>query len=342
MTESPPPLTMLLSRHTRRREFITLVGGATVWPLVTRAQQPAMPVVGFLNGGTPAGFAPLAGAFHQGLNEAGYVEGRNVTIEYRWAESQYDRLPMLASDLVQRRVTVIAATGGAIVSLAVKAATVTIPIVFTTAGDPVRDGLVDRVNRPRGNITGATTFTSVLGAKRVELLHQTVPGAASIGYLLNPTNLSAELELAEAQIAAHSLGRQIIVLSASSEHDLDEVFATFVRQGIGALIIAGGDAFFFSQRGRLATLAARHALPAIYSVREYVVAGGLMSYGPYITDVYRQAGVYVGRILKGEKPADLPVVQPTKFGLVVNLKTAKALGLTVPDNLIALADEVIE
>ena len=257
-------------------------------------------------------------------------------IEYRWAEGQYDRLPMLAADLVQRGVTVLAATGGA--ALAAKAATVTIPIVFMSAGDPVREGLVNSVNRPGGNLTGATTFSSVLGAKRLELLHQIAPRAASIGYLMNPTNLTGGLEMGEAQSAAHSLGHEIIVLRVGTEHDLDTAFATFVRQGVGALVIAGGDAFLYSQRSRLATLAARHAMPTISSLREYVAAGSLMSYGAYGTDMYGEVGVYIGRILKGAKPGDLPVVQPTRFQLVINLKTAKALGLQIPDKLLALAD----
>jgi putative tryptophan/tyrosine transport system substrate-binding protein len=325
----------------KRREFVTLVGCAGAWPLAARAQQSAMPVIGFLSGGTPAGYAPYAAAVRQGLKEAGYVEGQNVAIEYRWAEGQNDRLPALAADLVGRPVAVIAA-GGVQAALAAKAATTTIPIVFEGGPDPVEVGLVTSLNRPGGNITGVSNFSAVLVAKQFELLHETVPNSAVIGVLVNPTSPSlAEFTARDAQAAGRSLGMQIHILNASTKDQIDAAFASFARVRPDALLI-GGDAFFLSRRVQLVTLATRHGLPTIYNARELPAAGGLMSYGASLVDTYRLTGVYTGKILKGAKPAELPVMQPAKFELVINLTTAKALGLTVPDKLLALADEVVE
>jgi putative ABC transport system substrate-binding protein len=326
----------------RRRDFITFLGSAAAaWPLAARAQQPAMPVIGFLSSRSPGESAGVVAAFHQGLREAGFVEGQNLVIAFRWAEGRYDRLPALAADLVGLRVAVLLAAGGPPSALAAKAATPTIPIVFSAVNDPVQLGLVASLNRPGGNVTGMATFTSGLGAKNVELLKELVPAAAMIAYLVNPSNPSAEIYAKEAVTAASALGIEVPVLNASTEHDLDEAFASLVKLGAGGLTVTG-EPFFDSQRDRIVALSARYAVAAIYTFREYVVAGGLMSYGTSLPDSYRRAGIYVGRALKGEKPADLPVMQPTKFELVLNLKTAKALNLQIPPKLLALADEVIE
>jgi ABC-type uncharacterized transport system substrate-binding protein len=324
----------------RRRNFITLVGGAAVaWPLAARAQQAAMPVIGFLNSASPGPFAYLVRAFHRGLAETGYVEGQNVAIEYRWADGQYDRLTALAGDLVHRKVSVLAATSTP-ANVVAKAATNTIPIVFTTSSDPVQLGLVASLSRPGGNVTGVTQLNVEVAPKRLELAHELFPTATLVALLINPNNPSAETVTRNLQAAALTLGLQLHILRASTEPEIDDAFTAFPQRA--SVLLIGTDAFFNSQSERLAALAVRHSVPAIYQYGQFTAAGGLMSYGGSITDSYRLAGVYTGRILKGEKPAELPVQQSTKVELIINLKTAKALGLTVPLTLLGRADEVIE
>src|SRR5712691_2999213 len=324
----------------RRREFISLLGGAAaVWPLAARAQQPAMPVIGFLNGTSPEGYEPFLSAFREGLSETGYVESRNVAIEYRWAEGHYDRLPALAADLVRRGVTVIAATSTPANRIAM-AATTTIPIVFTTSSDPVALGLVASLSRPGGNVTGVVTLNVELGSKRLEVLREVFPADTIVVVLANPTNPNFEAQLLDLQAAARTIGQSILVETVGTEADIDAAFARLAQQRAGAILV-NTDAFLFSRRDQLVALAKRHAVPAIFDRREFAAAGGLMSYGGSVTDPYHLAGVYTGRVLKGEKPADLPVQQATKVELALNLKTAKALGLTFPITLLGRADEVI-
>jgi putative tryptophan/tyrosine transport system substrate-binding protein len=325
----------------QRRKFITLLGSAAVgWPLAARAQTGKPPVIGFLHSGSLEPRRSQVAAFHRGLNEAGFVEGQNLTIEYRWAQDKYERLPALAADLIQLQVAVIVA-GAEPAAHVAKEATSTIPILFTSGGDPVRLGLVASLNRPGGNVTGVTLFGLALVGKRLELLRELVPSAAVIGALVNPNGPDADTQTSELQAAAQTLGQKIHVVTASNVRDFDGAFAIINQMGAGALLVAA-DPLFTNERNRLVMLASRHALPAAYSYREFAAAGGLMSYGTNVGDLYRLVGMYAGRILKGAKPADLPVQQPTKFELIINMKTAKALCLEIPPKLLALADEVIE
>jgi putative ABC transport system substrate-binding protein len=324
----------------RRREFIAGLGSTVVWPVAARAQQPAMPVIGYLStASADDDYKYITATFLQSLKEIGYVEGQNVAIEYRWAENQYDRLPALAADLVRRRVAVIVAAGDA--AQAAKAATTTIPIVFVTGADPIGQGLVASLNRPGANVTGAASLTSELLPKRLQLLRELIPNAALFGVLVDPAVPATQSNVTVLQAAARTLGLHVVVVSARTDNDLEPAFASFSQQHVGAVLV--GNSTFFNRRAeRLAALAARHALPAIYPWREYALAGGLVSYGSSIGYLYHQAGIFAGRIIKGDKPADLPVQQITKIDLVINLKTAKALGLTIPETLLATADEVIQ
>jgi putative ABC transport system substrate-binding protein len=326
----------------QRREFITLIGGAAVtWPLAARAQQPAMPVIGFLGAPSPTTYTRYVAAVHRGLKEAGYVEGQNVRFEYRWADGHYDRLPALAADLVSQDVAVIIPIGGAPPTLAAKAATSRIPIVFNMTADPVKLGVVASLNRPGGNVTGVAMMGVELEAKRLELLREFVPTSALIAMLVNPSNAQAETQSQEVEKAARVIGQKVLILSASTERELETAFAAVVKERASALLV-GADTYFTSQAALIVALAARHAVLTIYEGRDFAVAGGLVSYGTSLVNAYREAGIYAGRILKGSKPADLPVMQPTKFELVINLKTAKTLGLAVPPALLTSADEVIE
>jgi ABC-type uncharacterized transport system substrate-binding protein len=325
-----------------RREFITLLGGAAaVWPLRAHAQRfDEMRLIGLLGGSSPEAYNPFLSALHRGMSESGYVEGRNLTIEYRWAEDQYDRLLALAADLVNRQVKVIATIGGTPVALAAKAATATIPIVFVVGGDPIKLGLVSSFNRPDGNVTGVSQFASVLFPKRLELIRELLPTKTMISVLVNPTNPNAETIVKDTEAAAHALGQRTIVLRASSETELSSVLATGIQRS-DALIVMD-DAFFLSQRNQLSSIAASYRVPAVYPWPEFVKAGGLMSYGTSLGDAYRLSGIYVARLLSGDRPANLPVLRPTKFELVINMKTARTLGLEIPPTLLARADEVIE
>ena len=323
----------------RRRDFITLLGSTAAWPLMARAQQSSIPVVGILSSSSLSAFTDLLGAFRQDLKETGYIEGRNITIESRWAEGRFERLPELAAELVKRRVAVIVTTGGSS-TLAAKAASSTIPHVFLSQDDPVKLKLVASFNQPGGNATGMSLLTSVLVAKRLEFVRQLAPVGTPISYLMNPQAPEAEFHLSDMQAAARESGQQVSVLNASSELDIDNAFTALAQRG-GALIVST-DPFFVGRFHQIVVLAAYHKIPAIYDRREFVAAGGLISYGPHLPDAYRQIGVYAGRIVAGAKPSSLPVIQPTKFELVINLKTAKTLRLAIPDKLLALADEVIE
>jgi putative ABC transport system substrate-binding protein len=325
----------------RRREFITLLGGAATWPLAARAQQPGMPVIGFLSSRSPEDSAHLISAFHQGLAEGGFVEGQNVAIEYRWAHGQYDRLPPLAADLVSRRVNVLTTAGGEPAALAAKQATSTIPIVFGLGSDPMSVGLVESFNRPGGNATGMTFFTTLMDPKRFGLLRDVVPGVRLIGVLLNPSFPPAQHQLQDIENAAKSVNQPIVIGKAANDQELEAAFAALVYAGTGALLVCA-DPYFDTRHERIIGFAQKERLPAVYQFREYALAGGLLSYGINITDAYRQYGVYTANILKGAKPAELPVLQPTKFETVINLKTAKSLGIKIPDNILSLADEVIE
>jgi putative ABC transport system substrate-binding protein len=329
----------------KRREFITMLGGAVAgWPFTVRGQQPAMPVIGFLNGQSAQAFAPVVTSFRRGLNEAGYVEGQNVAIEYRWAEGRLDRLPPLAADLVRRQVAVIAATGGNNSALVAMQATSTIPIVFTSSDNPIERGLVASINRPGGNVTGVSWFGAELGPKRLGLLHELVPNATIVALLINPNNPESVRQPAELQDAARAIGLQLVVLTATTAGDIDTAFTAMVQNRVGALLV-GSDPFFFANRlEQIIALAAQHAIPTIYADagREVAGAGGLMIYGNSLADAYRRAGIHTGRILKGAKPSELPVDQATTFELIINLKTAKTLSLTIPPGVLAIADEVIE
>jgi putative ABC transport system substrate-binding protein len=325
----------------KRREFITLLGGAAAWPLAARAQQRAFPVIGLLSSRSRAVDAPLIAVIRQGLNETGFVDGQNVAFDYRWAEGQYDRLAGLAADLVRRQVAVIVTIGGEVSAVVAKAATATIPIVFATGSDPIRSGLVTSLNRPGGNITGVSTFQVQMEPKRLELLRELLPHATTTAVLVNQNNPAAEIRLNDIQTAARSVGQEINILNASTIRDIDTAFAKLAQMRADALLVAS-DPFFFTRAAQLVVLAARHAIPSLYSRREFVAAGGLMTYTANYDESYRLLGVYAARILKGEKPGDLPIQRPTKFELVINLSTAKALGLDVPPTLLARADEVIE
>jgi putative tryptophan/tyrosine transport system substrate-binding protein len=325
----------------RRREFITLIGGAAAWPMTARAQQRPMPVIGYLSAQSPNAVPSLLVAFRDGLNAAGYAEGRNVAIDYLWADFQYDRLPKFAADLVRRRVDVIVATGATNSPIAAKAATTTIPIVFLTGGDPVKLGLVSSFNRPNGNLTGVSWMSNTVFSKKLELLRELVPEATTIGFLVNPANPNTVADTAEVHAAAGALGLSVLVAKASSANEIDGTFAEFVQAGVKAVLL-GGDPFFLSRRVQLAVLAARHGMPTSHDERSGVEAGGLMSYGASVADAYRQVGLYTGRVLKGEKPSNLAVQQAVKFELVLNLRTAKTLGLDMPAKLLALADAVID
>jgi putative tryptophan/tyrosine transport system substrate-binding protein len=325
----------------RRREFIGLLGGAAAWPTSARAQQPALPVIGFLNPGSPAEWAHLVAAFKDGLADAGYVDGRNVAIEYRWGGDRYDRLPEMATDLVRRQVALIFTAGGPSTALAAKAATSSIPIVFVSGTDPVDAGFVSNLSRPDANLTGVHVLTTVLSAKRQELLHELVPSAAMVAMLVNPSSAQTRFEMSEVLAAADKIGQRVRILTASNDSEVDAAFTTIVEQRIGGLLVQG-DVFFTSRRDQLVLLTTRHAIPTVFAWREFVTSGGLMSYGASLRMGYRLAGTYAARLLKGEKPADLPVQQATNVELVINLKAAKALGITFPLPLLARADEVIE
>ena len=326
--------------HMRRREFITLLGGVATWPVAAQAQQPVTPVIGFLSSRSPGESASVVAAFRQGLRETGFIEGQNLGIAFRWAEGRYDKLPALASELVSLPVTLLFAAGGPS-AFAAKGATSTIPVVFSAASDPVEIGLVPSLNQPGGNVTGMALFSASLGTKRLELMKELMPNAGVIGYLVNPAHQKSEIETKSVVAAAGALGIDVRILNAKSESELETVFAGLQGMRIGALVVSG-EPFFDSQLDRIVRLAVKYTVPAIYAWREYVLAGGLMSYGTDLPESYRQAGIYVGRILKGEKPSGLPVVQPTKFELTINLKTAKTLRLTIPSGVMAIADEVIE
>jgi putative ABC transport system substrate-binding protein len=326
----------------KRRQFITLLGGtAAAWPLAVLAQQRAIPLIGFLNSASPGPFATAVDAFRQGLQETGFIEGQNVAIEYRWAEGQYDRLPALAADLVDRQVSVIVAVAGNAPALAAKAATTSIPIVFVSGGDPVSGGLVASLNRPGGNVTGVSWVATALVRKQLELLHRSVGNPALIGALVNPSYPDHGVQLGELREGANAINQEINIVQAATAHDIDMAFVSLVQKGANALIVVN-DPFFVSRRDQIVALAARHRMPAIYFSREFAAAGGLLSYGASLVDAARQGGIYTGKILKGEKPTDLPVMQSTKFEFVINLKTAKNLGIEIPPTVLATADEVIE